>query len=177
VTRNRASARKAGTAWESAIVDYLRVSGWPDVERRARTGARDQGDIAGLSPFCIEAKSCARADLAAWVAEAKAEAVNARVPFGVAWAKRKGKASPADGYVVMDGATFADLLLAQRALAQRSNPTSTPAVSGFRAPIPLRKHSRVPSLTQPVFGGVGAASSSASPASPNAHGDSNGPFP
>lgn len=122
MTRTRASARKAGTSWESAIVDFLREQGWPDVERRARTGARDQGDIAGLTPFCIEAKACARLELAAWVAEAKAEAINAQVPFGVVWIKRKGKSSPADGYVVLDGGTFVDLLLAQRALAQRINP-------------------------------------------------------
>lgn len=125
------------------------------MERRARTGAHDQGDIAGLAPFCIEAKSTARTELAAWVAEAKAEAINARVPFGVVWAKRKGKTSPADGYVVMDGSTFADLLLAQRALAQRINPltqmseisdilpgtqpSSGASVSGAGVPLPPHK--------------------------------------
>lgn len=118
MTRNRASARKAGTSWESAIVDYLRAQGWPDVERRARTGARDEGDIAGLRSFCIEAKSASRFELAAWVTDAKEEAVNARVPFGIVWCKSKGKTSPADVYVILTGATFVELLLAQRVLAR-----------------------------------------------------------
>ena len=114
MTRNRASAKKAGTSWEFAIVDYLREQGWPDVERRARTGARDRGDISGLPAFCVECKNASRLELAAWITEAKAEALNARQPYGIVWAKRKGRPAPADAYVVMDGGTFVDLLVAIR---------------------------------------------------------------
>ena len=34
MTRSRATAKKAGTAWESAIVACLIAHGWPHAERR-----------------------------------------------------------------------------------------------------------------------------------------------
>ena len=37
MTRSRASAKQAGTRWESAIVDYLVSRGWRHAERRAKT--------------------------------------------------------------------------------------------------------------------------------------------
>jgi hypothetical protein len=102
-------ARAIGTRWESAIVDYLR-QWWPAVERRAMHGANDKGDIAGLPGVVIEAKSVKTITLAAFVDEAKVEARNAGANIGAVWIKRRGKTSPADGYVVMDGYTFAFLL-------------------------------------------------------------------
>lgn len=42
--------------------------------------------------------------------EAVEETRNARADVGVVWAHRRGKASPADGYVVMTGDQFAWLL-------------------------------------------------------------------
>ena len=79
-------------------------------ERRALNGKHDRGDIAGIVGVVIEAKSAARIDLAGWLTEAQQEAINDRAEFGVVWAKRKGKTSAADGYVIMDGETFASLL-------------------------------------------------------------------
>lgn len=104
------AARAKGTRWESAIVDYVRPRGAPHAERRALNGAHDKGDIAGIVGVVIEAKSAARLELAAWVAEAEAEVANAAASIGLVWAKRKGKASPGDGYVVMTGATAVRLL-------------------------------------------------------------------
>lgn len=101
-----------GTRWESAVADYLRPRGAPHVERRARTGAKDKGDIAGVVGVVIECKSAARLELAAWLAEAVAERDNAGAAIGVVWAKRKGRTSPGSGYVVMDGDTFVQLLRA-----------------------------------------------------------------
>ena len=46
MTRSRASAKQAGTRFESAIVDYLASRGWRHAERRAKTGALDKGDKA-----------------------------------------------------------------------------------------------------------------------------------
>jgi hypothetical protein len=106
------AARRKGTSWESQIVAFLRDRGWPMSERRALNGKNDRGDIAGIVGVVIEAKSAARIDLAGWLAEAQQEAINDRADFGVVWAKRKGKSSAADGYVVMDGETFARLLAA-----------------------------------------------------------------
>lgn len=110
VGRSRRSARDAGTRWESAIVGYLRGLGWVHAERRARTGTKDQGDITGLPGLVIEAKNTTRIDLAEFLAQAQKEAANADARVGVAWIKRRGKSSPSDGYVVMDGTTFTWLL-------------------------------------------------------------------
>ena len=110
MTRTRRSAKQAGTAWETAIVGYLRDQGWPHAERRARTGARDQGDIAGVVGVCIEAKNTARIEPATFLDEATTEAAHARAGIGVAWIKRRGRSSPGKGYVLMDGDTFTQLL-------------------------------------------------------------------
>lgn len=113
MTRSRATAKKAGTAWETAIVQTLIAYGYPHAERRRLSGAHDRGDIAGVPGVVIEAKNTNRLELAAAVDEANIEAANAHVPIGVAWFKRKGKPSPLDGYVVMDGATFLRLIQEQ----------------------------------------------------------------
>lgn len=105
-------AKQVGTAWESRIVAYLIERGWVNVERRALAGAMDKGDIAGIPGVVIEAKSHNRIALAGWLSEAESERVTAAAKIGVVWAKRKGKSSAADGYVIMSGATFADLLKA-----------------------------------------------------------------
>jgi len=107
-------SKRKGVSWESRIVDYLRSVNWPHAERRALHGVNDKGDITGLPtavPVVIEAKNAARVELAAWVDEANREAANVGpTALGVVWAHRKGKGSPDDGYVVMDGATFAAFL-------------------------------------------------------------------
>lgn len=108
--RNRASAKKAGTAWETEIVNYLTTQGWPHAERRRLAGQADRGDIAGVPGVAIEAKNTRALDLARAVDEATVEAGNAGVGVGVAWIKRRGKPSAADGYVVMAGETFVALL-------------------------------------------------------------------
>lgn len=103
MSRNKA----AGTRWESSIVEYLRDPGWPHAERRAPSGARDRGDIAGLPGVVIEAKACRAVDLAGWLDEATVEQANAAVNVGAVWVKRRGRTNPGAGYVVMCGATFA----------------------------------------------------------------------
>lgn len=110
MTRNRASAKQAGTRWESAIVNYLASRGWRHAERRAKTGAHDKGDITGVPGVVIEAKDVARISLAEFLHEAQVEAEHAGAMVGAAWIKRRGKASPGEAYVVMDGETFTHLL-------------------------------------------------------------------
>lgn len=107
---NRSKAK--GTGWESAIVTYLRDRGWPHAERRTLSGANDRGDIAGIVGVVVEAKACKSHDLAGWLTEANREAANDGADLGVVWAKRRGFTSPANGYVLMDGATFTELLIA-----------------------------------------------------------------
>jgi len=48
------AARAKGTAWETAIVGYLRGRGAPHAERRALNGSNDRGDIAGIPGLVIE---------------------------------------------------------------------------------------------------------------------------
>lgn len=104
------ASKRKGTSWESAIVDYLREHGWPHAERRALSGNRDRGDIAGLPGVVIEAKAAKALDLAGWTAEAEAERLNDGAALAAVWIKRRGRTSPGAAYVVLTGATFAELL-------------------------------------------------------------------
>ena len=106
------ASKQRGTRWESAIVAYLREHGWPHAERRSLAGKHDRGDVAGVIGCVIEAKSQARHSWSEWLDEAEAEKSNDGADVGVVWAHRRGKASPADGYVVMTGAQFVELLQA-----------------------------------------------------------------
>ena len=104
------ASKRKGTAWESTVVAFLRSRGWPHAERRALAGGRDRGDIAGVVGVVIEAKSAARVEIATWLDEALAERDNDRARLGVAWFKRRGRVSAGDGFVLMDGETFVQLL-------------------------------------------------------------------
>lgn len=107
-------SRDRGTSWESKIVGYLKGCGHHYAERRARTGSKDQGDITGVDPLLVIEAKCTRSlDVAAMVNEAEAEAANVGPDaLGVAWAHRRGKSSPGDGYVIMTGSTFLQFLAA-----------------------------------------------------------------
>lgn len=105
------SAGKArGSRWERAICDYLLSFGYQYVERRLAGSRADRGDIAGLPGICIEAKSQNRISLSEWVDEAVAEGINDGAWLSVCWVHRKGKGSAGDGYVVMTGRQFVELL-------------------------------------------------------------------
>ena len=67
----------AGTRFESRLVKYLNERGFPLVERRVRSGAKDKGDISGLMDTVIECKAVKRIALAEWMDEAIAERDNA----------------------------------------------------------------------------------------------------
>lgn len=103
-------SKARGTRWESDIVTYLAAHGFPHVERRTLSGAKDRGDIAGIPGVVIEAKSQNRHSFAEWLDEARAETENANADLGIVWAKRRGKGSPGEGYAVMDGRTLVWLL-------------------------------------------------------------------
>ena len=103
-------SRAKGTAWANKIVEFWHERGRPDVERRDTNGAFDRGDIAGIRGVCIEAKNEKTNTWASYVDEAEVEGRNADAKVAVAWVHRRGKASAADGYVVMTGRQFADLL-------------------------------------------------------------------
>ena len=126
-------SRRKGTAWESAIVDYLRANGVPHAERRALNGAKDRGDIAGLPGVVIEAKSAARVELAAWLDEAEAERANDKADIGVVWFKRRGRACPGAGFVLMSGDTLVRLLAAAGYVAEGAGARSPGSAEGGKA--------------------------------------------
>lgn len=103
-------AKQKGTAAETAVVNYLKSHGYPDVERRTMSGIHDKGDIAGLRSVVIEVKDHIRMELAQWLEEAEAERRNAHASHGVVWHKRRGRGSPGDWYVTMSGEQFLSLL-------------------------------------------------------------------
>lgn len=103
------NGRKGATA-ERAVADTLKNAGWEHADRRVKNGAKDRGDIAGISGVVIEVKNCATLNLSGWLAEAHVEADNDGSSIGVVWHKRRGKGDPLDWYVTMDGRTLVELL-------------------------------------------------------------------
>lgn len=106
------ASRRKGTSWETAIVTYLRSEGATLAERRALNGAKDRGDVAGLPGVVVEAKNATRHEIAAWVDETEQERRNDGAAIGLCWIKRRGRTSPADGFVVLTGAQAVALLKA-----------------------------------------------------------------
>lgn len=105
-------SKQKGTAWETQIVNYLRDSGCFHAHRKVLSGNSDKGDIYidHVQELIIEAKNEKTYKLAEWVKEANTEAKNADVKIGVVWMHQTGKSDPADGFVVMSGATFLEVL-------------------------------------------------------------------
>ena len=107
MTRNRKSAKTAGTRFETAIATYLAEQLDDDrIERRRLSGRFDRGDIAGLrhhgQRLVIEAKDYGgRLTVGPWVEEAHTEAGNDGALCGVVIAKRRGTTNPGAAYVLM----------------------------------------------------------------------------
>lgn len=89
-------SRDIGTATATAVVKYLRTHGWPHAERRALTGAQDQGDITGTPGICWEVKGGKTAEqagdglIADWLDETETERRHAGADIGILITKRKG---------------------------------------------------------------------------------------
>ena len=102
-----------GSGWERALVDYLALH-HIEATRIPAGATNDRGDL--FIPIIewpsIDAKNYASyaGQLGGWVDRAEEQAVNAGRRFGIVWLKRKGKANPANGYVVMSGKAFATVM-------------------------------------------------------------------
>jgi len=83
-------AKQKGTAAESALVKFLVGQGFPGAERRALTGANDQGDITGIPALCMEVKNHAKYQIPAWLKETEIERINAKADFGILIVKPNG---------------------------------------------------------------------------------------
>ena len=118
MARNRASARKAGTAFETLIAAYLREHVDDRIERRRLTGSKDRGDIAGLrhmsQPLAVECKNTTRTDLAGWADEADIARGNSDSLAGVVVSKRHGRGAAKDQWVHMTLEEFVAILNGSR---------------------------------------------------------------
>jgi len=104
---------------ETLVADYLASALDDDrIERRAKTGAKDRGDIGGVRCIAgrvvIECKNTARIDLGTWANEVETERGNDDAAVGVIVHKRHGKGQAADQWVTMTLADFAVLLGGER---------------------------------------------------------------
>jgi len=104
-TRTLRSAKSAGTAMETLVARYLNthVADW--IERRARNGGKDRGDIGGVrhlgGRIVLEVKNPTRINLAGWATEAEVGRGNDDALAGLVVHKRHGNAKPEDQWVTM----------------------------------------------------------------------------
>lgn len=103
MTRNRRSARQAGSRFEREVADYLADKVDDRIDRRVKTGARDKGDIGGLrhmgQKVAIECKNTSRINLGTWINEAHTAMGNDDAGVGLILHKRHGKGQPGDQWV------------------------------------------------------------------------------
>lgn len=119
--RSRASAKQAGTRFETDVASYLAEHVDSGIERRARNGAKDRGDISGLRGLfgmriVAECKNTKRLDLAGWAAEAELERGNDDATAAVVVHKRHGVGDPGEQWVTCTLADFVALLTGSRPL-------------------------------------------------------------
>lgn len=112
MARSRASAKQAGSRFERVIADHLNAHLGGEIDRKVRTGAKDKGDIGGVTtsdgrPIAIECKNVTRTQLAEWIHEAHTEADNLGAAAGIIIHKRHGRSAPDCQWVTM---TVADLI-------------------------------------------------------------------
>jgi hypothetical protein len=112
VTRSRASAKGAGSAFERLIADYLATHVDDRIDRRVKTGAKDKGDIGGWrfsgQRIVAELKEYGgRFHVGPWLNEAEVERGNDDAQVGLVIAKRRGTTDPGDQVVLM---TLRDLV-------------------------------------------------------------------
>jgi len=79
-----------GTSAETAVVNFLREHGFPHAERRALTGANDQGDVSGCIGLAIEIKNHKEYKFPKWIKETQIEKENANADFGILVVKPNG---------------------------------------------------------------------------------------
>lgn len=119
MTRNRQSARKAGSSFERMVADFLAAALEDDrIDRRPKTGAKDRGDIGGVrhmgGRIVVECKSTTRIELSRWLAETEVERGNDDALAGLVVHKRRGKSAPGEQYVTMRLGDLAALLTGER---------------------------------------------------------------
>lgn len=120
MTRNRRSAKKAGSEMESATALYLsKALDDSRIERRVKNGSKDRGDINGVmldgQRVVIECKNTSRLNIHEHLKEAEIEAGNDDAVFYVLVQKRHGVGlktleSIGEQYVIMPLRQYALIL-------------------------------------------------------------------
>jgi hypothetical protein len=122
MTRSRASAKGAGTSFETLMSGYLNFHVDDRIERRRLTGANDRGDIGGVrilgrGRMVLECKDTAgeyAGKLGTWVNEAETERNNDDAVACAVLAKRKGTRIPGQQLVIMTADDLVALLTGER---------------------------------------------------------------
>lgn len=116
MSRNRRSAKTAGSRFERTVADYLAAALDDDrIDRRVKTGNKDRGDIGGLrihgQRLVVETKDYGGKYLVSeWLREAEVERGNDDALAAVVIAKRRGVSAAADQVVFMTLGDFAALI-------------------------------------------------------------------
>ena len=125
MTRTRASAKAAGSRFESQVAAYLADHIDDRIERRAKTGAKDRGDIAGFrhmgARLVVECKNVSRLSLATWITEAEVERGNDDATAALVIHKRHGRGDAADQYVTLTLGDLVALLNGNRCHIERND--------------------------------------------------------
>lgn len=120
MTRNRASAKKAGSAFERLIADYLaEVLDDDRIDRRVKRGQDDRGDIGGVRShgqrLVLECKDAGgQIKAGEWMREAHDEMANDSAVAAVVVAKRRGTTDPGSQWVMCTVRDFIGLITGQR---------------------------------------------------------------
>ena len=119
MTRNRTSAKKAGSSFEASVSGYLAANVDDRIERRTRNGAKDRGDVSGLrhmgARLVVECKDYGGRLLPAqWLAEAEIERGNDDAVAAVVVAKRRGTTDPASQFVLLSLGDLVAMLTGER---------------------------------------------------------------
>ncbi len=119
MARSRASAKAAGTTFETSIATHLAAHVDDRIERRTRNGAKDRGDIGGVrvlgNRVVLELKEYGGRLLpGVWLTEAEVEAGNDDAIAGLVIAKRRGVTDPGRQWVLMDVDSLIALVTGER---------------------------------------------------------------
>ncbi len=131
MSRNRKSARDAGSAFERSSADYLAAYVDDRIDRRVKNGTKDRGDIGGVRAVLggrvvLECKNTAALSLGAWVGEADIERGNDDAVAGFVVHKRRGTTDPGSQYVT---GTLRDLVALLTGTRPPGELARTPAAS------------------------------------------------
>lgn len=121
MTRSRVTAKQAGTKHETAVVRWLaEVLADDRIERRAKNGAKDRGDVSGVRTIgggrvVLECKDAGgRFEVGSWLTETETERGNDDAVAGFVVAKRRGTTDPGDQVVIGTLRDLVALLVGER---------------------------------------------------------------